>query len=368
MTRLDEHLLRKRSEHHDGLLFELEEISLHQEEIERIENIGVHCRHLRILLLQNNIISKIENVHKLKELEYLNLALNNINRIENLDRCESLRKLDLTLNFIDFDELSDSVSNLSGLYNLEDLYLVGNPAASNWDSGKYRAYVIARLPQLKQLDGTLISPTERIHAKSAFPDLESELRILSGEISQKKLKSEYESEAGFSRQARLDMYRELGGQKAAKDEEEKRRTGVAESKPAKQVPSVLNATGEVRQCNEGKYEFQLDELSVQNQLTFELFVPKYMDSSLIDIDLNPRYIRCIVRNKLTQIRFDNEISVSKSTIQRSKTSGAIQCTCPFENPTSTTKEAAKVPERVPTVTHPPPLEAISLLNYSFLSI
>jgi Leucine-rich repeat (LRR) protein len=41
-----------------------------------------------------------ENLHKLKDLEYLNLAVNNIRRIENLDRCESLTKLDLTLNFI----------------------------------------------------------------------------------------------------------------------------------------------------------------------------------------------------------------------------------------------------------------------------
>ena len=41
-----------------------------------------------------------ENVSRLKELEYLNLALNSIERVENLEGCESLTKLDLTLNFI----------------------------------------------------------------------------------------------------------------------------------------------------------------------------------------------------------------------------------------------------------------------------
>jgi protein TilB len=51
--------------------------------------------------LQNNIIEKIENLSKLKELDYLNLALNNISIIENLEGCESLRKLDLTVNFIE---------------------------------------------------------------------------------------------------------------------------------------------------------------------------------------------------------------------------------------------------------------------------
>jgi protein TilB len=61
----------------------------------------VYCRHLKILLLQNNIIEKIENLTKLRELEYLNLALNNIRVIEGIENCESLMKLDLTVNFVD---------------------------------------------------------------------------------------------------------------------------------------------------------------------------------------------------------------------------------------------------------------------------
>ena len=32
----------------------------------------------------------MENLNKLKELEYLNLALNNISKIENIEGCESL--------------------------------------------------------------------------------------------------------------------------------------------------------------------------------------------------------------------------------------------------------------------------------------
>jgi protein TilB len=66
------------------------QISLHQQEILKIENLDVHCRHIKILLLQNNIIDKMENLSKLKELEYLNLALNNIAKIEGIENCESL--------------------------------------------------------------------------------------------------------------------------------------------------------------------------------------------------------------------------------------------------------------------------------------
>ena len=47
----------------------------------KIENLDVLCRHLKILYLQNNIIEKMENMNKLKELEYLNLALNNVSKI-----------------------------------------------------------------------------------------------------------------------------------------------------------------------------------------------------------------------------------------------------------------------------------------------
>ena len=84
MPRITTELLRKRSEHNECIISTLEEIALHQEEIEKIEVIGSVCRNLRILYLQNNIISKIENVSHLRQLRYLNLALNNIRKIEGL--------------------------------------------------------------------------------------------------------------------------------------------------------------------------------------------------------------------------------------------------------------------------------------------
>ena len=103
------------------------QIALHQQDIERIENLDKLCRHIQILLLQNNIIDKIENVSKLKELQYLNLAVNNIKTIENLEGCESLRKLDLTCNFVGMEDLEESLYNLKKCGAIEELYLTGNP-------------------------------------------------------------------------------------------------------------------------------------------------------------------------------------------------------------------------------------------------
>lgn len=112
-TVIDLDLLRKKSEHNEGVLGSLEEISLHQLEIEKIETLDKYCKNLKIVYLQNNLIGKLENLSKLKSLEYLNMAINNIRKIEGLKFCESLYKLDLTLNFIELENFQSSLEELS---------------------------------------------------------------------------------------------------------------------------------------------------------------------------------------------------------------------------------------------------------------
>jgi hypothetical protein len=56
----------QRAEHNEYMLSTLEEVALHQQNVERIELIGHLCPKLKILYLQNNLIGKIENLHKLK--------------------------------------------------------------------------------------------------------------------------------------------------------------------------------------------------------------------------------------------------------------------------------------------------------------
>jgi protein TilB len=172
MPSITRELLRKRAEHNEGIISTLEEISLHQEELEDINEIlGMTCRKLKILYLQNNIIGKMENLFHLKDLEYLNLALNNIKRIEGLQNCEFLKKLDLTLNFIDFDNLKLSIDHLRCCRNLSELFMMGNPSQANWGK-KFEMYVIALLPQLKYLDGVEITRSMQISARQVLPELE----------------------------------------------------------------------------------------------------------------------------------------------------------------------------------------------------
>lgn len=172
-----EQLIRKKSEHNELIIGTLEELSLHQEDIEKIEHIQDWCRDLKILLFQSNLISKIENLHKLKKLEYLNLSLNNIEIIENLERLESLTKLDLTLNFI---ANLQSVESLRDNYNLRELILTGNYCAKYVG---YRNFVIATLPQLTRLDGLEINRGDRIIAKREYEN--SRESVIQHQIEQK---------------------------------------------------------------------------------------------------------------------------------------------------------------------------------------
>ena len=160
MNRMTLKLIRKRAEHNEGIISTLEELTLHQEELVAIEPcLGTTCRKLKILYLQNNIISKIQHLHHLKDLEYLNMALNNVSKIEGLDKCEFLNKLDLTVNFVDVDELEASMDHLADREHLKDLYMMGNPCEANWPG--FKNYVIARLPQLQFLDGEAITAASR---------------------------------------------------------------------------------------------------------------------------------------------------------------------------------------------------------------
>ena len=90
--------------------------------------------------------------------------------------------------------------------------------------------------------------------------------------------------------------------------------------PKRPTPGVYNKKGEILQCNQGRYRYHLYEKHMKNGdqlIMLDLYVPKYMDTSLVDVDLNPEYIRIDVKGKITQIRFGVEIMVDTSRILRS---------------------------------------------------
>ncbi|KAM9322281.1 dynein axonemal assembly factor 11 [Pholidichthys leucotaenia] len=385
-----EELVRRRAEHNDGEIFSLEELSLHQQDIERIEHLDRWCRDLRILYLHNNLIPRIENLGRLKKLEYVNLALNNIEVIENLEGCESLQKLDLTVNFV--GRLS-SVESLRHNVHLRELFLVGNPC-SQFEF--YREFVVSALPQLKCLDGTDVSRTERIRAsqgleeatrrvweeeeeylikrvhereeeqrrrhqerksatfcdiKNTIPVEENKEREENGRSSgsdEERLEREFwETPCPFTPESRLDAYRHLQKVKASKKGMDEctgsmfafwcgcgaRGEAVVFLCREKQtVPEALRrlttTTGRVLNINEPKLNFTLTEDEGNNCVVLDLGVYRHMDTSLLDVDVQPWYVRVSVKGKIFQLVLPAEVKPDSSTAQRSQTTGNLLLTMP----------------------------------------
>ena len=356
-------MIRRRAEHNEGMVSNLEEISLHQQEIEKIEALGHICRHLKILYMQNNLISKLQNLHRLKELEYGNFAVNNIVKIENLQRCESLVKLDLTVNFISKASLL-TVHTLSANYKLEDLYLMGNPCA---DFGGYRPFIIATLPQLKRLDGKDVTPSEKIVSVQRLPEITAqllkELKADGVDIEDAKKVSDArdlapdendvneiyaipEDERPWCPATRVAEQRESAKLRDEQDEKKKENvdklfendSGSRRSKQPRResFPDLPEDITTVRQCNEGEFQFRFDEMAVnpdnnEKLLTLEVQVGKFMDTSLMDVDIHPFIVRVLIKGRLLCLTLPEEVKPDVSLAQRSKVTGSLVISMPKVN-------------------------------------
>lgn len=137
------------------------------------------------LQLDNNIITKIQNLKGLVHLEWLDLSFNLIEEIEGLDKLTKLTDLSLYSNSIKklsgldnltelnvlsvgknkLQNMDECVRYLRGLNNkLEVLRINENPFQKHNDK-EYKSYIIAYLKDLKYLDYKLISEQDRNNAR-----------------------------------------------------------------------------------------------------------------------------------------------------------------------------------------------------------
>ncbi|XP_060840293.1 dynein axonemal assembly factor 11 isoform X1 [Rhopalosiphum padi] len=341
MANITIELIRKRSEHNEGEIGTLEEISLHQEDITKIENLQNWCKDLKILLLQSNLIFKIENLNKLKKLEYLNLALNCIEIIENLDRCESLNKLDLTMNFIG---KLDSIESLKYNTHLRTLYLTGNPCT---DYDGYREYVIGTLPQIDILDGIDVTSFDKLVAKQQLPNITCKIiaqqktyenfRIkqkesskslnITEETMETHEKNYEESDEDFWNQpsentpeCRVEMA--LHSRRAQRKQDEAKKT----SKEEPWIPKLFAEDGRPYNLNQAKVSYKME--NEHNKYVLTVHVYKFMDTSELDVDVQPTYVRVTVRKKILQLALDEEVRVDESNAKRLIGSKLLEITMP----------------------------------------
>ena len=377
-------LVRKRSEHNAGLVSTLEELALHQEELQSIGAIlGRTCgKTLKILLLQNNVIERMiaSELKFFKSLEYLNLALNNIHCIErgSLSGMECLRKLDLTLNFIDLDSLEASVDELGRCQSLQELFLIGNPCMGSLDSGSLskqsqgwsgcRAYVVAQLPNLEYLDGLEIKRSERITALQQLPVLATQLRELAQKRGKGKerqqlhqdqdgggnndLESSYISDDAKTQhnpETRTKISNELHDQKMAKEKQasentvkhkgekewEEEHKDTVEKARGLEEESPTSSKDSIKQCNQGKYNFWFEEersKSGVETLILRVDIPKHLSTSLIDVDIHPNHVVVVIKNKILRLRLPVEVMLRGAIARRSAASGKLELVMPKMNP------------------------------------
>lgn len=336
-------LVRKKAEHHDCLLAPLEEIALHQENIEKIEHLQDWCPKLKILLMQSNLIAKIENLNKLKHLTYLNLALNNIEVIENLERCESLQKLDLTLNFIG-DILS--VESLTDNYNLENLYLTGNPCT---DYENYNDFVIGTLPQLNSLDGKEIGRSDRIKSLQNLPLIRSDIIFeqtiyMSQRKAQKtrlerdihdKWENDYKDMDPDERNKKFWAEKTEHAPEVRYEIERMRQLKLKsyetdDKKEEKRNYKFFTDDGRPFNINQPKIDFKFSD-EEPGKYILDLFVYKHLDTSLLDVDIQPNFVRVTIKNKMFQLHLPEDVDTTNSKAERSQITGHLVITMPKVN-------------------------------------
>ncbi|KAL7304450.1 hypothetical protein TKK_0003245 [Trichogramma kaykai] len=355
MSRITWELLRRRSEHNEGEISTLEELSLHQENIERIELLNHACRDLKILLLQYNLISRIENLHKLKRLEYLNLALNNIEVIENLEGLESLKKLDLMVNFV--GDARD-VKCLRNNEFLEQLILTGNPCC---DYDGYRDYVIATLPQLRELDMKPISRSDRIRAlqrlarasddvcqgykmyrkfretqKVRFRQRQEKEGVVISEVTddedkkdKKVVDSDEETDQFWKSKSSHTPEDRVVIAKKRIQQMSKYETRQAEKEaPQKRVQKFFNPAGKPYNINQPKVAFSFDDETDPDNIVLDVELYKHLDTSLVDVDVQPTYVRVSIKSKVLQLTLPYEVSTELSRAQRNTTTGHLVVVMP----------------------------------------
>lgn len=139
---------------------------------------------------------------------------------------------------------------------------------------------------------------------------------------------------------RLKIAREVAEEKAVKEgpneklEREKRKAEkLAAFEQERREAAEACREGDMyrdrpRQRNEGKWEFFLD-CDQRDRVVLEVAVPKFLDTSAIDIDIQPTWVAVAIKGKEFLIHMPQEINPDSAKAERSTGTGALVLTLPI---------------------------------------
>uniref|UniRef100_A0A0L8HP69 Dynein axonemal assembly factor 11-like CS domain-containing protein n=2 Tax=Octopus bimaculoides TaxID=37653 RepID=A0A0L8HP69_OCTBM len=84
--------------------------------------------------------------------------------------------------------------------------------------------------------------------------------------------------------------------------------------------------------NEPKINFTLKDQNEENAYLLDMACYKFLDTHLIDVDVQPLYVRATIKGKIFQLSLNEEVSPDRSTAKRSQTTGHLLITMPKMKP------------------------------------
>ncbi|XP_076562421.1 LOW QUALITY PROTEIN: dynein axonemal assembly factor 11-like [Arvicanthis niloticus] len=121
----------------------------------------------------------------------------------------------------------------------------------------------------------------------------------------------------FTPESRLETLRHVEKQRKAQDKLSEKKKNV---KPPRKL---ITEDGKALNVNEAKLDFSLKDDEKRNQIILDLAVYRYMDTSLIEVDVQPTYVRVMVKGKPFQLALSTEVQPDSSSAKRSQTTGHL---------------------------------------------
>ena len=215
------------------------------------------------------------------------------------------------MNFISLDTLLSSVDHLITVQSLTSLYLQGN-VCTEWEH--YRDFVVGKLPWLLELDGVPIRPSERASAVKRVDELTG---YLLEEASKPPLSCGGSPTCRWTPEARVSMIRDTASHRVAV---EARRN---------QVEVEMSASGakvesdSFKQKNEAKIEFRMEESEDRRGYELTFPVSKFVDTSLIQVDVEDYAVKILIEGKRLYVRWPEEVNCASAVSRRSIVTGTM---------------------------------------------
>lgn len=136
----------------------------------------------------------------------------------------------------------------------------------------------------------------------------------------------------------LSKFREMAEQKEKEEKQKraneppKRDYEKEQEEKLHQVRETEQNTSEVKQKNEAGWEFRLEDEDGEGNVTLRLCLPRFLDSSLLDVDIHPSHVTVVVKGKVFRVKWPEDVQSDRAKAQRSSTTGELFISVPKTKP------------------------------------